>query len=115
MALLDDIKKTLRISNNVLDDEILELIESAKRDLTIAGINLLTETITPDPIPPEEEGGEPTQPDDIIVFDSLIKRAITLYVKANFGWDNPDAERLQESYVMLKQHLALSGDYNVMA
>lgn len=112
--MLDDIKLSLRINNTAYDSEILELIESAKRDLTIAGVNLLTETITPDPIPPEEEGGEPTQPDDIIVFDSLIKRAITLYVKANFGWDNPDAERLQQSYLMLKQHLSLSGDYNVV-
>ncbi|HZJ99434.1 MAG TPA: hypothetical protein VFC79_05490, partial [Tissierellaceae bacterium] len=80
----------------------------------IAGVNLKTDIITPDPIPPVPPETEPTQPDDIEVLDVLIQRAITLYVKANFGWDNPDAERLQQSYLMLKQHLSLSGDYNVV-
>ncbi len=89
--MLADIKLSLRINNTAFDTEINDLIEAAKKDLSIAGVVTLEYT------------------------DPLLKRAITIYVKANFGWDNPDAERLQESYVMLKQHLALSGDYNVMA
>jgi len=100
--MLDEIKISLRIKNDAFDSEILGLIDSAKRDLVIAGIKLIPITI---------------QPDDVEVsgtLDILIKRAIITYVKANFGWDNPDAERLQQSYVMLKQHLALSGDYNVV-
>jgi len=44
--------------------------------------------------------------------DPLIKRAITFYAKANFGIDNPNADRFHDSYVMLKQHLSLAGDYN---
>ena len=48
-------------------------------------------------------------------MDPLIKRAITIYVKAHFGWNNPDAERLQQSYNMLKCHLALSQEYTVEA
>lgn len=88
--MINSIKTALRITNSNFDTEILDLIESAKIDLDISGVN------------------------KIIEIDPLIKRAITLYVKANFGWDNPDAERLQESYLMLKQHLALSGDYNVV-
>lgn len=88
--MLDSIKLSLRIRNTAFDSEILDLIDAANKDLNIAGVLLK---------------------DD---YDPLIKRAITIYVKANFGWDNPDAERLQESYVMLKQHLALSGDYNVV-
>lgn len=88
--MLDDIKLSLRISNTHFDTEILDLIESATKDLEISGVNKIGD------------------------IDPLIKRAITIYVKANFGWDNPDAERLQESYLMLKQHLALSGDYNVV-
>ena len=43
--------------------------------------------------------------------DPLVRRAITTYVKANFGWDNPDAERLQKAYDLLKMHLTLSTDY----
>lgn len=43
--------------------------------------------------------------------DSLIKRAIILYCKANFGLDNKDSEKYNKSYDLLKQHLALSGDY----
>lgn len=88
--MLNDIKTSLRINNTVFDNEVNDLIEAAKIDLGISGVNKITD------------------------IDPLIKRAITLYVKANFGWDNPDAERLQQSYVMLKQHLALSGGYNVM-
>jgi len=115
--MLDEIKISLRIKNDAFDSEILGLIDSAKRDLVIAGINLIPITITPYPIEPTPPETEPTQPADIEVqgtLDILIKRAIITYVKANFGWDNPDAERLQQSYVMLKQHLALSGDYNVV-
>lgn len=88
--MLADIKLSLRISNEAFDSEINDLIDAAKMDLGISGVN------------------------KIDITDALIKRAITVYVKANFGWDNPDAERLQEAYVLLKQHLALSGDYNVV-
>lgn len=112
--MLESIKVSLRITNTAFDNEINDLIDAAKRDLVIAGVNLKTDIITPDPIPPVPPETEPTQPDDIEVLDVLIQRAITLYVKANFGWDNPDAERLQQSYLMLKQHLSLSGDYNVV-
>ena len=88
--MLNSVKTSLRINNTAFDSEILDLIEAAKMDLKISGVNKIDET------------------------DPLIKRAITLYVKSNFGWDNPDSERLQESYNMLKQHLSLSGDYNVV-
>lgn len=97
--MLDDIKLSLRISNTAFNTEITGLIEAAKRDLSISGV------VT------EEMNEEETL---VLRDDPLIKRAITLYAKANFGWDNPDSERLQQSYLMLKQHLSLSGDYNVM-
>lgn len=88
--MLDSVKLSLRISSTDFDDEINDLIDAAKLDLDISGVETIDET------------------------DALIKRAITMYVKANFGWDNPDAERLQLAYVMLKQHLTLCGDYNVV-
>jgi hypothetical protein len=43
--------------------------------------------------------------------DPLIKRAIVLYAKANYGWDNPEADRFQKCYDLLKISLTLSGDY----
>ncbi len=88
--MLNSIKTSLRITNTAFDTEILDLIEAGKLDLGISGV------------------------ENIDIDNALIKRAITIYVKANFGWDNPDAERLQRSYVMLKQHLSLAGDYNAI-
>ena len=108
--MLKDVKTVLRISNNAYDAEIEDLIEAAKIDLKLSGVNInktVTQTYTPEPT---KENPEP-EPVEIQVMDPLIKRAITVYVKANFGWNNPDSERLQQSYNMLKIHLALSQEY----
>jgi hypothetical protein len=88
MPILDDAKLALRLSNTAYDIEILDLIDCAKADLGLSGLITIDET------------------------DTLIKRAILTYVKANFGWDNPDSERLMDSYLMLKSHLGLSPDYS---
>ncbi|MGJ9383232.1 head-tail connector protein [Salipaludibacillus sp. CF4.18] len=90
--MIEKVKTNLRISSSVFDaDEIQELIDSARDDLKLAGVS------------PEKADAE--------YPDSLIKRAIITYCKANFGYDNPDAERFEQSYLMLKQHLTLAGDY----
>lgn len=110
MALINDIKTALRISHSALDGEIEDLISAAQSDLLLSGVNAnktVTETVIPEPT---EENPEPN-PVEIEIMDPLIKRAITIYVKAHFGWNNPDAERLQQSYNMLKSHLALSQEY----
>lgn len=93
MALLDDIRKVLRIKNTAYDNEIQDLIDAAINDLTIAGVF-------------SDKANDYTDP--------LIKRALVVYCKANFGFDNPDAERLQKSYDMLKMSLSLAGDYNTV-
>lgn len=90
MALIDDIKTALRISNTAFDTEINDLIAATRADLKLSGIL-------------ESKVNDDTDP--------LIKRAITVYVKAHFGWNNPDSEKLQQSYEMLKRHLALSQEY----
>lgn len=90
MALLDDVKKALRISNAEYNTEVQDLIDAAKLDLEITGLY------------------KPL----IIDTDALIKRAVTLYCKAHFGYNNPDADRLVQAYNSLKMHLSLSGDYN---
>lgn len=86
--MLEKIKLSLRIKSNKFDDEILDLITSAKMDLSIAGVRKIKET------------------------DPLIQQAIKIYCKANFGLDNKDSEKYQKSYDLLKQSLSLCGDYN---
>jgi len=87
MALIDDVKTALRITNTEFDGEITGLINACKSDLQQSGLYVIDET------------------------DPLIERVIILYCKANFGYDNPDADRLQQSYDMLKNHLSMSADY----
>jgi uncharacterized phage protein (predicted DNA packaging) len=90
--MLESVKRALRVTISDFDEEIQDLIDAAKRDLEIAGV----------------------AKDKIVDTDKLIKRAIITYCKANFGYDNPEAERFQQSYDMLKQHLSLSYDYRVV-
>lgn len=87
--LLEKVKLSLRIRTNLLDLDILELIESAKADLSISGVKNLNED------------------------DPLIIQAVKTYCKANFGLANKDSEKYQRAYDNLKQHLSLCGDYNV--
>jgi uncharacterized phage protein (predicted DNA packaging) len=91
MALLDDVKTALRISigTTEFDTEVQDLIEAAKADLGLSGV----------------------VNEKVIDTDPLIKRAVVVYCKANFGYDNPEADRLQKSYDLLKTHLTLSDDY----
>jgi uncharacterized phage protein (predicted DNA packaging) len=90
--MLDDVKDSLRESGNDLDTEILDLIDAAKADLILSGVNK----------------------DKVVDTDPLIKRAIIVYCKANFGYDEPKiAERFEQSYISLKHHLTLSIEYTV--
>ncbi|MEG2246427.1 phage head-tail connector protein [Clostridium sp.] len=86
--MLESIKKSLRITIDNFNEEILDLIEEAKADLSISGIKNISEE------------------------DILISRAIKVYCKANFGLDNKDSEKYQRSYDSLKEHLSLCGEYN---
>jgi len=95
MAILNDVKVALRVAatTTAFDGEIQDLINAAIADLKLAGVVA----------------------DKAVDTDTLIKRAITTYCKANFGYDNPDAERFWRSYESLKMHLTLSADYNTEA
>lgn len=90
MELLDKIKKSLRITSPAFDEEVGDLILAAREDLVLSGVDKAKAILDDDP---------------------LIIRAITIYAKANFGFDNPDADRLQQSYNMIKAHLTLSQEY----
>lgn len=89
--MIDSVKGALRVTSNdpLIIEEIQDLIDACKLDLKIAGVS-------------ESKINEE---------DELIKRAIIIYAKAHYGLDNPNADRFQDSYVMLKQHLCLAGDY----
>lgn len=85
--MLELVKDALRVSGNDLDTEIQHLIDAAKADLRLSGI---------------------TKNED----DPLILRAITIYCKAHFGYEEPaQAELFMKSYNALKAHLALSQEY----
>lgn len=84
--MLEKIKLSLRINNDAYDNEIQDLIDACKQDLKISGI----------------------KPSLIQDNDPLIIRAITIYAKANFGYDNADADKFKDSYNLLKQHLAIA-------
>lgn len=89
--MLQDIKDSLRVSGNDLDTEIQDLIDAAKADLQLSGVS-------------ETKVNDNTDP--------LIKRAIIIYCRAHFDYDDKAADRLLQSYVMLKSHLTLTEEYS---
>ena len=90
MALIDDVKDVLRESGAESDTEIQDLIDFAKDDLKAVGV---LET-------------------KIVETDKMIKRAINLYCKANFSYEDPKiSDRFQEQYDSLKTYLTMLPKY----
>jgi len=87
MAILAEVKLALRSSNTAFDSEITDIIAACKIDLAEAGAENTDDT------------------------DALVKRAIILYAKANFGMANPDMEKYQKAYDKLKIKMALTETY----
>lgn len=85
--MLEEVKMSLRISNNAYDNEIQNLIDACKSDLETSGVA---------PSYFKEDN-----------YRALIKQAVITYCKAQFGFDNQDAIRLNESYELLKQKLSI--------
>lgn len=86
MATLDKVKMGLRISTTAYDDELTDLIESAKSDLGIAGV------VVPD------------------TLDEICTRAIITYCKMLFGLPE-DYDRLKKSYDEQKAQLVTATGY----
>ncbi len=86
-TILPKIKLSLRIVNEVFDEEITNLIEAAIVDLGIAGV----------------PNADLTKP--------IILQAVTTYVKLNFG-SPEEYERLKRSYDEQKAQLGMSSAYN---
>lgn len=89
MAITEAAKSALRISSGMsaFDAEINDLIASAKLDLETSGVINIDEA------------------------DPLIKQAILVYVKANFGLGNSEAERFKNIYEGLRNKLANTAEY----
>lgn len=83
-TILEKVKLSLRISNNVYDNELEDLINACKVDLEYSEITY-------------------SEPDDLII------QAIKLYCKAHF--DNENMERYDKAYNDLKAVLKISGEY----
>lgn len=82
MTLLADMKIALRVTTDALDSEVETLIGAALYDMERVGINPALLEVD------DEEGIENT----------FVKQAVTAYCKAHFGYDNAEADRLDESY-----------------
>lgn len=92
--MLDKVKLALRISGSAFDNEVTDLINAAIADLRLVGISI-----------PEKAGSSSNT-----LGDPLLDRAVVLYAKANFGY-NDEAERYRAAYDYLKCALSLSGDH----
>ena len=85
MAIIDNVRTALRITTTALDNELTDLIDSAKLDLGIAGVSL----------------------DEV---DKLIQTAIITYCKMNFGLPE-DYDKLKRSYDEQKAQMSNATGY----
>jgi len=83
--MLDKVKTALRITTNKFDEEISDLIESAKSDLGIVAEKIDTK-------------------------DALTRQAIITYCRLHFG-SPEDFDRLRESYWEQKAQLRANPKY----
>lgn len=95
MALIDDVRSYLRIdaTDTSFDVEIQDLINAVQAELIDVGVDPTLVSAATDP---------------------LIKRAITTYCKANFGYDTDNAEAFQSSYEKLKIYLMNASTYQAV-
>lgn len=85
--LLPEARVWLRITSTALDEEIVQTMDACVLDLQNGGVV------------------------SIDITDPLIKQAVKLYLKSQFGYD-AKADRFGSAYEFLKYSLELSSDYN---
>ncbi|WP_415927446.1 hypothetical protein [Slackia piriformis] len=92
-CILDACRAALRIPAfcNDFDEEIADVIEAARAELVAGGVL------------PEKANDD---------SDGRIRLAIKVYVKANFGMDNPDAERFMKSFDTMLTSMSGDSAYN---
>lgn len=84
--MLDKVKLALRLSTDKYDSELNDLIETAKLDLGIAGVEVPTE------------------------LDALVSKAIITYCKMSFGLPE-DYDKLKRSYDEQKAQMSNATGY----
>lgn len=91
--LLDACRAALRIPAfvNDYDEEISDVIEAARAELVAGGVS---------DVKAHDDG------------DGRVRLAIKVYVKANFGMDNPDAERFMKSFDAMLTSMSGDSAYN---
>lgn len=87
MPLLQEVKLSLGIKHDKLDDDIKAEITACKLDLSLGGVKMAAET------------------------DPLIRQAVKLYCRSWYNFQG-EADRYARAYGSLKDSLALCGDYN---
>lgn len=92
--MLDDMKIHLRVTSDVYDIEVEDLIAAARADMKRVGII-----------------ADKVESDD----DPLVKMAIASYVKARFGFDNSDMDAFNTTYRRCVADMLNSSDYNTAA
>lgn len=86
--MLEKVKLALRLTTDVYDDELTDLIDAAKLDMGIAGV------LVPD------------------TLDALVRRAIITYCKLHFmGTADDDYDILKRSYDEQKAQLSMATGY----
>lgn len=87
---LASVRLSVRNTSTAFDSEITDLINAARADLVLGGVR-------------EDKANDESDP--------LILRAVQTYVKAEFGLDNPDADKYRAAYKELRNGLTLSDSY----
>jgi hypothetical protein len=92
VSLLDEAKVDARVSHDATDSEICREIAAAVFDMANKGVS--TTWLGTDPFDPSF-----TYYDiDEFSLPVMAKQAIMTYVKAQYGYDNDEAERFMKSY-----------------
>lgn len=91
-SLMLKIKTNLRISHNLLDDDLSDTINACLQDLKVCGVQAPT-------------------PDDPQETDPLILNAIKLYCRAEYTDDTSKAAAYMERYDAMKSCLMMASGY----
>ncbi len=76
MLALEDAKRVLRVTSDLMDGEVSMLLDAARADMLRAGVPAAT-----------LDGPSP-----------LVAHAAALFCKSRFGYDNSEAARFEECY-----------------
>lgn len=97
MALLDDVKLALRISHNLLDNEIADVITSARQEMIRAGV---AEAVANEGsiLPSDDLNPSDDLLPDGSIMNQLVETAIKTYALEYYTRDTKEKEGYSESF-----------------